>query len=69
MLYTGEAQVSELTRAIGPMVADVIVAKTDGPELLPAALDAYRYFYPDSTWAMWLSRIAKASMFGVSFVF
>lgn len=42
ILYTGEAQVSELTRAIAPMVADAIVAKTDGPELLPAALDGLR---------------------------
>lgn len=42
VLYTGEAHVSELTRAIAPMVADAIVAKTDGPELLPAALDGFR---------------------------
>jgi response regulator RpfG family c-di-GMP phosphodiesterase len=42
VLYTGEAQVSELTRAIAPMVADAIVAKTDGPEFLPAALDGLR---------------------------
>jgi hypothetical protein len=26
----------------------------------PAALDVYRYFRPDSTWARWASRIAKA---------
>jgi hypothetical protein len=37
--------------------------------LLPAALDAYRYFYPYSTWAAWASRIVKASMYGVTFVF
>lgn len=42
VLYTGEAHVSELTRAIAPMVADAIVSKTDGPELLPAALDGFR---------------------------
>jgi putative two-component system response regulator len=42
VLYTGEALVSELARAIAPMVADAIVAKTDGPELLPAALDGFR---------------------------
>src|SRR6476659_7541239 len=35
VLYTGEALVSELARALAPMVADAIVAKTDGPELLP----------------------------------
>jgi len=28
--------------------------------LSPAALDVYRYFRPDSTWARWASRIAKA---------
>jgi hypothetical protein len=37
--------------------------------LLPAALDAYRYFFPYSSWAVWASRIVKASMFGVTFVF
>jgi putative two-component system response regulator len=42
VLYTGESHVSELARAIAPMVADAIVAKTDGPELLPAALDGFR---------------------------
>lgn len=42
ILYTGEPLVSELTRAIAPMMADAIVTKTDGPELLPAALDLLR---------------------------
>ena len=28
--------------------------------LSPAALDVYRYFRPDSSWARWASRIAKA---------
>lgn len=42
ILYTGESLVSELTRAIAPMVADAIIAKTDGPELLPAALEGLR---------------------------
>ena len=42
VLYTGEDQVSELARAVAPMVADVIVAKADGPENLPAALDGLR---------------------------
>ncbi len=42
ILYTGEAQVSELARALTPMVADAIVAKADGPEFLPAALDGLR---------------------------
>ncbi len=42
ILYTGEAQVSELARALTPMVADAIVAKTDGAEFLPAALDGLR---------------------------
>jgi len=42
VLYTGEALVSELTRAIAPMVADAIVTKTDGPQLLTAALEGLR---------------------------
>jgi response regulator RpfG family c-di-GMP phosphodiesterase len=42
VLYTGEAQVSELARAMTPMVADAIVAKADGAEFLPAALDNLR---------------------------
>jgi hypothetical protein len=28
--------------------------------LAPALIDAYRYFRPESRWAMWASRIAKA---------
>ena len=42
VLYTGEAQVTELARAMTPMVADAIVAKADGAEFLPAALDGLR---------------------------
>ncbi len=42
ILYTGEGQVTELARALTPMVADAIVAKADGPEFLPAALDGLR---------------------------
>ena len=30
--------------------------------LAPAALDAYRYFRPDSRWAKWASRTAKLSL-------
>ena len=30
--------------------------------LTPAALDAYRYFRPDSRWAKWASRTAKLSL-------
>ncbi len=29
--------------------------------IAPAALDAYRYFNPETRWATWASRIAKAS--------
>lgn len=29
--------------------------------LAPAALDGYRYFHPDSTWAKWASRSAKVA--------
>jgi hypothetical protein len=28
--------------------------------LSPAVLDVYRYLHPDSTWARWAARIAKA---------
>lgn len=34
---------------------------------LPAALDTYRYFYPESRWAPWASRGAKAYLLGLSF--
>ncbi|TAK01645.1 MAG: hypothetical protein EPO39_14105 [Candidatus Manganitrophaceae bacterium] len=34
---------------------------------LPAALDAYRYFYPESRWAPWASRGAKGYLLGLSF--
>ena len=27
--------------------------------IVPAAIDAYRYFYPEATWAKWASRTAK----------
>ena len=30
--------------------------------LAPAALDAYRYFRPDSRWAKWASRTAKLAL-------
>jgi hypothetical protein len=30
--------------------------------LAPAALDAWRYFHPDATWAAWISRGVKAGM-------
>jgi len=30
--------------------------------LTPAALDAWRYFYPDAKWAVWASRVAKVGM-------
>lgn len=42
VLYTGEAQVTELARSLTPQVAEAIVAKVDGPEYLPAALDGLR---------------------------
>jgi hypothetical protein len=37
--------------------------------LIPAGLDLYRYFLPDSKWAPWLSRGAKATFLGISFAF
>jgi hypothetical protein len=37
--------------------------------LAPAMLDTYRFFEPSSRWAPWVSRTAKASLFGLTFVF
>lgn len=34
---------------------------------LPAALDFYRYYFPDSVWAPWAARGAKAYFLGLSF--
>ena len=34
--------------------------------LLPAAVDAYRYYFPESVWAPWTSRSAKGYLFGLS---
>ncbi|MBI3805804.1 MAG: hypothetical protein HY282_18785 [Nitrospirae bacterium] len=36
---------------------------------LPAAVDAYRYFYPDSRWAPWVSRGSKAYLLGLALRF
>jgi hypothetical protein len=35
--------------------------------LLPAGLDIYRYFRPDSRWAPWVSRGGKLAVFGLTF--
>jgi hypothetical protein len=37
--------------------------------MVPTVLDAYRYFHPTATWAAWVSRAGKATLFGVTFVF
>lgn len=37
--------------------------------LVPAALDTYRYFVPDSRWAPWVSRAAKTGLVGMAFTF
>lgn len=34
---------------------------------LPAAVDTYRYFYPDSRWAPWVARGSKGYLLGLSF--
>lgn len=34
---------------------------------LPAAVDLHRFYYPDSAWAPWMSRGAKAYFLGLSF--
>jgi hypothetical protein len=36
--------------------------------VIPAAMDIYRYFVPDSRWAPWVSRSGKLAVFGVMFV-
>lgn len=46
VLYTGEAEVGQLSRELAPMVADAIVAKADGAQYLPAALDNLRKAEP-----------------------
>jgi hypothetical protein len=33
---------------------------------LPAAVDTYRYFYPESRWAPWISRGAKGYLLGLA---
>ena len=37
--------------------------------ILPAGLDLFRFFVPNSKWAPWVSRAAKVTFVGVSFVF
>jgi hypothetical protein len=37
--------------------------------ILPAAVDLYRYFFPDSKWAPWVSRTAKAGLLGMDLCF
>jgi hypothetical protein len=37
--------------------------------IIPAGLDIFRFFVPDSKWAPWVSRAAKVTFIGVSFVF
>lgn|GEM_PF-1245579 len=36
---------------------------------IPAGLDLYRFFLPNSKWAPWVSRAAKVTFLGVSFAF
>jgi len=36
---------------------------------LPAALDLYRYYHPESVWIPWMDRGAKAYLLGLSFRF
>ncbi len=37
--------------------------------ILPAAVDLYRYFFPESKWAPWVSRTAKAGLLGMDLCF
>lgn len=34
--------------------------------ILPAAVDAYRYYYPESRWAPWVSRVSKGYLLGLA---
>jgi hypothetical protein len=36
---------------------------------VPAALDLYRYYYPDQPWAVWSSRLGKGLIVGLAFSF
>jgi hypothetical protein len=36
---------------------------------VPAALDLYRYYYPDQPWAIWSSRLGKGLIVGLVFSF
>ncbi|MEY4509909.1 MAG: Hydrogenase transcriptional regulatory protein hupR1 [Pseudomonadota bacterium] len=42
LLYTGEAQASELARALDNGLTDTVVSKSAGPQLLPDTLDRLR---------------------------
>ena len=46
------------TRAIGDAL-DLDERWIGALALIPAALDAYRFFHPDSRWATWSSRVVK----------
>ncbi len=37
--------------------------------IIPAALDLYRYLHPEAKWVPWVSRVSKASLFGIAFTF
>jgi hypothetical protein len=47
-------------------VNDAIIG---GLVLLPAAMDLYRYYHPDSVWVPWIDRGAKGYLLGLSFRF
>jgi hypothetical protein len=57
--FVGQGPVERDTRGIALSLG--VSERAIGLVVLgPAALDLYRYFRPDSTWARWASRIAKA---------
>jgi hypothetical protein len=70
VLASGAYSVAAFAR-IGPPERDTrgMAASLSVPEpwiggmiLAPAALDAWRYFHPESRWARWTSRVAKTGL-------
>lgn len=51
-------QMSEALGVHNKFVAGLILA--------PAAIDLYRYYYPESSWTPWISRGAKSYLLGLS---
>jgi hypothetical protein len=59
-----QGDVSSTTRVLGYPRA-VLAAEL----MVVAGLDTYRYFWPESRWAPWVSRASKVAFFGANFLF